>query len=115
MPCLVCGKRIPLLLQLSRSQFCSETHEQQHTALQEKQIIARLSPPPRFSLRGPAILAVSSREWISSRPVVDVSIRTFQDLILCRPSQAIQGTLRVKGAKTISALPRESPPGAARI
>src|SRR6185436_14384648 len=103
MPCLVCGKRIPLLLQLSRSRFCSETHELEHANIEEKQIIARLSTTPRFSLRGPAILVVSSREWVGRPPEEDFTVRTFQDLILDRQFLTIQRTSGVKGAKSFSA------------
>src|SRR5262245_62060109 len=98
MPCLVCGKRIPVLRQLSRSRFCSETHEREHATLQEKRILARLSPGPRFSLSGPAVLAVSSREWIGRPPEQAVALRTFQDLILSRKVATIQRGLGVRGA-----------------
>src|SRR5215510_990371 len=114
MPCLVCGKRIPLLLRLSGSHFCSPAHERQPAALHGSVAIARPSPPPmmpetaRFALSEPEVGP------IGSQPERDRPIPKFQDLILCRDSFSVRQTPGLKSATTISSVPRASLPRAGR-
>src|SRR5260221_8978074 len=114
MPCLVCGKRIPLLLRLSGSPFCSPAHERQPATLPESAVSARPSPPPmmpelaRFALSEPEIGP------IGACPDRDRPLPRFQDLILNHNSFSVSRTMGFRGATTIASVPRASRPGAGR-
>src|SRR5260370_61907 len=105
MPCLVCGKRIPLLLRLSGSHFCSPAHERQPATLPESAVSARPSPPPMSAPEVGPIGACPDRD----RPTL-----RFQDLILNRNSFSVSRTMGFRGATTIASVPRASRPGAGR-
>jgi hypothetical protein len=114
MRCLVCGKKVPLLLQVSGSQFCSQAHRRQHAALQESFAITRLSPPPRNPEPARSALSLPEVGPIAARWDQDQPIPRFQDLILCRKFFSARYTMGLKGAKTIASVPLASLPGEGR-
>ena len=117
MPCLVCEKRIPLLLQLSGSKFCSEEHRQQHADQQKSFSLARLSLPVHRPVSGPKLarfaFSLSSAGRIDCKRKMGEPIPGFQDLILCPQVHKAKYMMGLKGAKTITSIPWPSPPGAA--